>query len=172
LARARDAVEEKRLKAAADDKKDSDAGRKVYADAASKKEAFDRAKDALAKQRQAEVQTGKLGVDFAVEAINLRNQSRLTATAVKNVGGRNCLEIGGVWIDDGFDATMATLTVKAQSPAYFRLLERQPHLKDVYRLGNHLLWVTPSRTALVVDTSEGKEELSEAEIDALFAARK
>src|SRR5207248_383623 len=82
------------------------------------------------------------------------------------VAGRNCLEVGGVWIDDGFEASMATVVVKAQSPAYFRLLERQPRVKDLYRLGNHLLWVTPSRQALVVDTTEGKSELTDAEIDA------
>ena len=130
------------------------------------------AKDALSRRRQDEVQTGKLGVDLAVESNNLRNQSRLTPTAVRSVGGRNLLEIGGVWIDDGFDAAMNTVTVKAQSPAYFRLLDRHPQVKDVFRLGNHLLWVTPSRTALVVDTSVGKEELTDAEIDALFAAKK
>lgn len=170
--KARDGIEEKRIREAADDKDKGESGRKVYADAASKKEAFDRAKGALEQRRQSEVQVGKLGVDLAVESNNLRNQSRLTQTAVRNVAGRNVLEIGGVWIDDGYDATMATLTVKAQSPAYFRILERQPKVKDVFRLGNHLLWVAPNRMALIIDTSEGKETLSDAEIDALFATAK
>jgi Ca-activated chloride channel family protein len=62
--------------------------------------------------------------------------------------------------------------VKAQSDAYFRILERQPQVRDVFRLGNHLVWVTPSRTALVIDTSDGKEKLSDAEIDKLFVAGK
>ena len=43
-----------------------------------------------------------------------------TETAVRSVCGRNCLEFGGVWIDEGFDAKMPTLAVKAQSDAYFR----------------------------------------------------
>jgi Ca-activated chloride channel family protein len=172
LSKSRDAYEEKRLKQAADDKEKGDGVRKFYAEAASKKEAFDLAKDALARRRQGEVQTGKLGVDLAVEANNLRSQSRLTPTAVRQVAGRNCMEVGGVWIDDGFDPKMATVTVKAQSPAYFRILERQPQIKDVYRLGNYLLWVTPNNTALVIDTTEGKEELTDAEIDQLFAAKK
>ena len=63
---------------------------------------------------------------------------------------------------------MPTLTVKAQSDAYFRLLEKQPRLKEVFRLGNHLVWVTPNGTALLIDTSEGKEQLTDAEIDRLF----
>jgi Ca-activated chloride channel family protein len=170
LAAARDAVEERLRRDGADGKGEASlAGR---ADAASKKLTLDLAKDALAQRRQSDVQTGKLGVDLAVESNNLRNQSRLTPTAVRTVAGRQVLEIGGVWIDDGFEATMATLSVKAQSPAYFRLLERQPHVKDVFRLGNHLLWVTPSGTALVIDSASGKEVLTDAEIDRLFVIRK
>jgi Ca-activated chloride channel family protein len=41
----------------------------------------------------------------------------------------------------------------------------------VYRLGNHVVWVTPSGTALVIDTTDGKEKLDDAEIDALFVKK-
>ena len=58
--------------------------------------------------------------------------------------------------------------MKAQSAAYFRLLEKQPGLKEVFRLGNRLVWITPSGTALVVDPSQGEEKLSDAAIAALF----
>ena len=109
---------------------------------------------------------------MAVESNNLRNQSRLTPIAVRTVAGRNVLEIGGVWIDDGFHSAMKTLTVKAQSAAYFRLLDRRPQLKDVFRLGNYLLWVTPSHTALVIDASTGEEDMNDADVDALFVERK
>ena len=91
---------------------------------------------------------------------NLRNQSRLDPSAMRNVVGRNCLELGGVWIDEGFNAKMKSVTVKAKSDAYFRILERQPEVKDVFQLGNHLVWVTPSGTALIIDTNDGKEKLS------------
>jgi Ca-activated chloride channel family protein len=168
----RDGLEQERLHQLAEDKQTDEAGRKAGAEATSKREVLALAKDALSRRRQDAIQTGKLGVDLAVESNNLRNQSRLTPTAVRSVAGRNLLEIGGVWIDDEFDATMATVSVKAQSPAYFRLLDRHHQVKDVFRLGNHLLWVAPARTALVVDTSVGKEELTDAEIDALFAAKK
>ena len=76
-----------------------------------------------------------------------------------------------MWIDEGFDPKMPVCSVKAQSDAYFRLLEKQPHLKDVFKLGNHLLWVTPNGTALVVDTSDGKDKLSDEEIDKLFVKK-
>jgi Ca-activated chloride channel family protein len=167
LAKLRDGIEAERRGAAPQ----GEAGARL-AEAAAKKQTLDRAKEALAQRRHWEVQAGKLGVDLAVEANGLRNQSCLTPAAVKQVAGRNCLEVGGVWMDEGFEPAMPTVVVKAQSAAYFRLLERHPRVKEVLRLGNHLLWVTPSRTALVIDTSEGCEALSDAVIDALFVAKK
>jgi Ca-activated chloride channel family protein len=169
LGKSREAIEDYRFRAGAAGDKDE---RKALAEAGAKKAAFDRAKDALTQRRLAEVQAGQLGVDLAIEANNLRNQARLTPSAVRNVAGRNCLEIGGVWIDEGYEAKMPTVAVKAQSPAYFRILERQPRAKGVFLLGNHLLWVTPNQTALVIDTAEGREELTDGEIDRLFAAKK
>jgi len=62
--------------------------------------------------------------------------------------------------------------VKAQSDAYFHILERHAAVKDVYRLGNHLVWVSPSGTALVVDANDGKDKLSDEEIDKLFVVAK
>ncbi len=147
-------------------------GAPFVADAKAKKEAFDRAREALRRGERDGVQAGKLGVDLSVQMQNLRSQARLDQSALRNVQGRNCLELGGVWIDEGFDPKMPTMVVKAQSDAYFRLLERQPQVKDVFRLGNHVVWVTPNGTALVIDTSEGKEKLGDDEIDKLFVARK
>ena len=67
---------------------------------------------------------------------------------------------------------MKTVTVKAQSAAYFRLLEKQPKLREVFTLGNHIVWVTPSGTALVVDTTDGVATLEDTEIDRLFVPAK
>jgi Ca-activated chloride channel family protein len=133
---------------------------------------YEKAREALASRRQDEVQGGKLGVDLSIDANNLRNQVRLTQTALRQVAGRNCMEIGGVWIDEGFNAKTQVVTVKAMSEAYFRILERHPELKEVFQLGNFLVWLTPSGTALVVDTNDGKETLADADIDRLFEARK
>ncbi|MGH7222858.1 MAG: VWA domain-containing protein, partial [Gemmataceae bacterium] len=140
--------------------------------ARNKQEPYDRARQLLQRRQQNAVQSGKLGVDLSCQTYNLRNQARLEQTAVRNVYGRNCLELGGVWIDEGFAPKMTSLVVKAQSDAYFQLLKRRPKLKDVFRLGNHLVWVAPNGTALVIDTSTGKDKLSDAEIDKLFVAKK
>jgi Ca-activated chloride channel family protein len=137
-----------------------------------KKETYDRNREALARGDKRSVQTGSDGVNLALYNANLRMQSRLEQTALRNVNGRNCMELGGVWIDEHFDPKMPTLIVKAQSEAYFRILDLQPKMKDVYRLGNHLVWVAPNGTALVIDTTEGNEKLPDEAINTLFVAKK
>jgi Ca-activated chloride channel family protein len=146
--------------------------KKVLKDAFEKQAAYQLALNAFRNRDAGAVQTGKLGVDLSIQMQNLRSQSRLEQTALRQAYGRSCLEIGGVWIDEGFDAKMATFVVKAQSDAYFQLLQRHPKLKEVFLLGNHLVWVTPSGTALVLDTSQGKDKLTDGEIDKLFIAKK
>src|SRR5262249_4241003 len=86
--------------------------------------------------------TSKLGVDLAVQSNNLRTQERLSLTANRVANGRQVLEVGGVWIDEAFKPDMPTVVVKAQSDAYFRILEKYPAMKDVFRLGNHVVWVS------------------------------
>jgi Ca-activated chloride channel family protein len=147
-------------------------GAKALNAAKEQKQTYDKAREALSRKLYRDTQAGKLGVDLSIQSNNLRSQERLTQTAQRLANGRNCLEIGGVWIDEGFQADMKVLAVKAQSPAYFRILERQPRIKDVFKLGNHLVWVTPNGTALVIDLSSGKEKLPDSEIDALFVVKK
>jgi Ca-activated chloride channel family protein len=122
--------------------------------------------------RLAANQAGTLGVDLAVASNQLRNQERISITANRAVQGRNCVEIAGVWIDDAYEAKTPTVKVKAQSDAYFKLLEKHPELKEVYLLGNHFVWIAPSGQALVVDAGEGKETIEDKEIESLFTAKK
>jgi Ca-activated chloride channel family protein len=145
---------------------------KVLEQAKANKEAYDRAYMALKRHNLREVQSEKLGVELSLQTNNLRNQTKLELTACRQVAGRSCLEIGGVWIDEKFDPKTPTLVVQAQSDAYFRILERHPSIKEVYQLGNHLVWVSPSGTTLVIDSNDGKEKLSDEEIDKLFVAKK
>ena len=117
-------------------------------------------------------QAGKEGVDFALELDALRNGNRVAGKAPCKAAGHVCYEVGGIaWVDEGYKNGMKTVVVKAQSEAYFRLMEKQPRLREVFRLGNHLVWVTPSGTALVVDPTRGKDKLSDAAIAKLFARK-
>jgi Ca-activated chloride channel family protein len=117
-------------------------------------------------------QQDKQGVDLSGYYNGLKAQTRMQQTAYRQVANRNCMEIGGVWIDEGYDAKKPTVTVRAQSDAYFKILEQKPEVKDVFKLGNHLVWVTPNGTNLVIDTNDGKEQLSDKEIETLFVAKK
>jgi Ca-activated chloride channel homolog len=123
------------------------------------------------KGRKDGYQTGRLGVDLAEASKNLRNQDRVSLTANRQVQGRNCLEVGGVWIDDAYKAETKSITVKAQSDAYFQILEKHPEMKEVFRLGNFVVWISPSGTALVIDQNTGQEKMTDAEIAALFAKK-
>jgi Ca-activated chloride channel family protein len=134
--------------------------------------AYRQAKEALGRDKRSDVQAGKLGVDLSCATNNLRNQCQLTQNALRRVGNRNCLEVGGVWIDEAYDAKMTTVAIKAMSPAYFRILERHPEVRDVFRIGNYLVWVTPNGTALAIDAGNGRELMPDDEIDKLFVARR
>ena len=77
---------------------------------------------------------GRVGRDAtAVLAVAL-TMGTMTNTATRWIGSRNCVEIGGVWIDETYEAKMLTVTVKAMSEAYFRILERHPGARDVFRI--------------------------------------
>ncbi|HMF14939.1 MAG TPA: VWA domain-containing protein, partial [Gemmataceae bacterium] len=173
LAQKRDKLAEDEFRKAGDDKSGKDGANRALGEAKAKKEAYDQA-HAYFLQRGGHVATQreKLGVDLSIQTANLRNQARLEYAAQKNVQGRNCLELGGVWIDEKFDPKLKAVIVKSQSNAYFRMLERQPKIKDVFQLGNYVVWITPSGDCLVIDGKNGKEELSDKEIDALFVAKK
>jgi Ca-activated chloride channel family protein len=116
-------------------------------------------------------QTGKLGVDYALRLQALRSQDRLSKTLTRQAAGRTCVAIRGAWIDQDFDAKMTLVKVKAMSAAYFRLLEKHPELKEVFQMGNRIIWVTPSGTALVI-SAVGEEKMDDDAIARLFVAKK
>jgi Ca-activated chloride channel family protein len=132
------------------------------------KSVYDQARMAISRGRLNAVQSGKLGVDLSIETERLRRQSQMTRSSVQQVAGRKLLEVNGVWIDEGFDAKMPKVIVRAMSAAYFRLLTMQPRLKEVFQLGNYLVWVTPNQTALIVDTNDGVDTLADERIEAMF----
>jgi Ca-activated chloride channel family protein len=155
----------------AGDPKQLDAFQRQQLEAKNNKESYDQAIRNYRAGNIAGNQQDKQGVDLSGYYNGLKAQTRMQQTAYRQVANRNCMEIGGVWIDEGYDAKKPTVTVKAQSDAYFKLLEQKPEVKDVFKLGNHLVWVTPNGTNLVIDTNDGKEQLSDKEIETLFVAK-
>jgi Ca-activated chloride channel family protein len=133
---------------------------------------LDQARQAFEKKDLGAVQSGRLAVENGTYTNALRNETQVCQTAVRKANARNCVEVGGVWVDDGYTPKMETVTIKAMSAAYFRILEKQPKMREVFTLGNHVVWVTPSGKALVVDTTDGVATLEDAAIDRLFVAAK
>lgn len=159
----RDRLNEQKKKGDAKDKKAAEA-------ALDQQSALQKAQAAFSNRELHSVQQGKLGVDFAVQNNALRFQNQQVRTASRFVQNRNVVDVGGVWIDDAFTSKLETVAIKAQSEAYFKILERHPEVKDVYQLGNYVIWVTPSGKALIIDANNGAETLPVAAIDALFVA--
>ena len=151
-------------------KKADDKGKKDIQATLEQQSSLAKAKAAFNTHQLYSVQNGRLGVDFAVQNNALRFQNQTVRTASRFVQNRNVIEVGGVWIDDGFNPKLDTVTVKAQSEAYFQILERHPEVKDVYSLGNYIIWVTPSGKALIIDQGHGLETMPDADIDRLFVA--
>ncbi len=154
------------------EKKKAAADAKALGAAIQQQQTFQMAREEIRRRNLGNIQAGGLGVNLALEMNQLRNQERVSRTASRNLQSRNLVELGGVWIDDAFDPKMPAVTVKAQSAAYFRILERQPKMREVFQLGNWVVWVTPSGTALIIDQGSGQEEMTDEAIDRLFAAAK
>ena len=76
---------------------------------------------------------------------NLRNQDRLCLTANRRSTAATAWRSAACGSTTGSRPTRRRSSVKAQSDAYFRILEKQPEMKDVFRLGNHLVWISPER---------------------------
>ncbi|MBY0522615.1 MAG: VIT and VWA domain-containing protein [Gemmataceae bacterium] len=166
----RNTFEDDKARGVADAEAGSGEGKSLK-DAQDKRNAYIQAQQFLRQRNLDAVQKEKLGVELAVQMNNLKTQNRMEQTALRRVQNRNCVEIGGVWIDEGYESKMEVVAVKAMSEAYFRILERHPEVKEVFRLGNHIVWVTPSGKALVIDASAGKEKLNDQEIDRLFVKK-
>ncbi len=134
---------------------------------------YDTQRDAAYQMKQGQfrnTQQGTLGVNLSVNNEKLRNQMQVGQSATRWLGTRNAIEVGGIWIDEAFCSEHKTIAVKAMSPAYFRILERHPEAKNVFRISNHLVWVTPSQAAIVIDPLAGAEEMADDAIDNLFVA--
>ncbi|GBD37424.1 hypothetical protein HRbin36_02555 [bacterium HR36] len=119
-------------------------------------------------QAHRNLQTQQVGVDLSEYFNQLKGQAQLSSKAQQQVLRRNLIEVGGVWVDEDFTPKTKTQVVKAFSPAYFRILERHPEMKEVFKLGAYIVWIAPSGTALVIDAHHGADKLTDAEIDALF----
>src|SRR5262249_43093235 len=135
LADSRDGVAKGRAQAESDrlrldEKSENKAVREQAKEARSVQETLDTVRQSFQYRRLAQAQEGSTGVNFALQNNALRTQNVLNTTQAGRVANsRQVIDVGGVWIDENFDPKMKTVTVKAMSPAYFRILEMQPKMR-------------------------------------------
>lgn len=132
------------------------------------KQTYDEAKRQFDTGGYKQTQQGQLGVDFANQINNMKNQNQQNRSAQRMANRRNCIEINGVWVDDQNKKDTPTLNIKTMSNAYFKLLEKKPEMKEVFALSQSVVWITPSGIALVIDPNSGHDEITDEEITKLF----
>ena len=101
----------------------------------------------------------------AQEVADSDEASRITGRATAL--GRAFVWQKGVWTDSQWKAGNEPLKVKYLSDAYFKLLEKDADLKEVFALGENILVVLKSGKSILI-SAEGKEDLTDAELAGLF----
>src|SRR2546430_13743162 len=71
--------------------------------------------------------TGKLGVDLALTLDELRNDSRVGEKKARQAGGRTCVEVNGVWVDEDRKSTRLNSSHSQISYAVFCLDIKYEH---------------------------------------------
>ena len=116
-------------------------------------------------------QTGTQGVDLALQLNELKTADQASVGESRPAMGRTFVQLNGVWTDQALTAEAKTVKVKVLSDVYFLLLKKHPELREVFQLGQRVVWVTPSGTVLVIG-DDGNDTMSEDEIEKLFVAKK
>jgi Ca-activated chloride channel family protein len=99
------------------------------------------------------------------EVADSNGASRITGRATAL--GRAFVWKKGVWTDSQWKAGIEPVKIKYLSDAYFRLLEKDLDLKEVFALGENVLVVLKSGKAILI-SAEGKDKLTDAELNGLF----
>jgi hypothetical protein len=78
------------------------------------------------------------------------------------MGSRTFALKGTAWVDMRFKDSLRATKVRAFSPAYFRLMELLPELREVFALGDKV--TVAGRTVAIEVTESGVESLSESDL--------
>jgi Ca-activated chloride channel family protein len=113
--------------------------------------------------------SGKAAVDLAQRVADLKMGPRAEASeAVRMIAGHRFQKVGDAWVDQQYKPSDPTVRLRVFGKAYFRLLAAHPEIKAILALGDHVTWVSPSGTALVID-KQAPDDAPDAGFDRLFA---
>ncbi|HVE41149.1 MAG TPA: VIT domain-containing protein [Planctomycetota bacterium] len=117
---------------------------------------------------------GKAGVDVAERLRRLKQAEQAVDPSLaefRKAAGTRFFLYNDMWIDEKFDATADMTTVKFGSEAYFKLIEKAPQLVEALKLGTKIV-ITTAEGNVVAICGAGAEKLTDAQIDAVFVAKK
>lgn len=117
---------------------------------------------------------GKAGVDVATRLRQLKEAERAgepAATAFRKASGTRFFLYNDMWIDEKFDADADLTAIQFGSEAYFKLIEKAPHLVDALKLGTKVVVVTAEGNVVAV-CAAGLDKMTDAQLDTVMNARK
>lgn len=91
---------------------------------------------------------------------------QVTVQQVRNAGNRTLFQSGENWIENTYTKEQKVTNIKAYSPAYFQLLERDPSLGQVMSVGPQVLFTVNGNAIQIADS--GLESLSAADMKNIF----
>jgi Ca-activated chloride channel family protein len=113
--------------------------------------------------KRASVQRAATSMAEADASLMLEQSAR--GVTLRRVGDRVLVLTDGVWTDGRARDTMKTFRIKPFSPAYFKVLEILPDLRELFAVGDR---VRVAGRSIVIETEEsGAERLSDAELQSI-----
>jgi Ca-activated chloride channel family protein len=117
---------------------------------------------------------GKAGVDVALRLRRLKQAEQAGDPGLaefRKAAGTRFFLYNDMWVDERFDATADITTLKFGSEAYFKLIDKAPHLVEALKLGTKIVILTAEGNVVAI-CGAGAEKLTDAQIDAVFVAKK
>jgi len=108
--------------------------------------------------RASSAQRAAMSVSAVDEAIGLSKDDK----SVRREGNRLFVLRDGVWTDTGLKDSKSRLKIRAYSPAYFKILDVLPELREPFALGDRV--IVAGRSIVIEIVSTGVESLTDREI--------
>jgi len=108
--------------------------------------------------RASSAQRAAMSVSAVDEAIGLSKDDK----SVRREGNRLFVLRDGVWTDTGLKDSTSRLKIRAYSPAYFKILDVLPELREPFALGDRV--IVAGRSIVIEIVSTGVESLTDREI--------
>ena len=82
-----------------------------------------------------------------------------TVSAFRKASGTGFFLYNDMWIDEKFDADADLTTIQFGSEAYFKLIEKAPHLVDAFKLGTKIVVLTAEGNVVAVCARRRREDV-------------